>query len=61
MKRLYSGAIQIVQVGFYSGYRLEQEGCAEIGFTSQYRFEPPSYSSSSTYFGKSLTAEGHLA
>ena len=32
VQRLYSGAIQIIQLAFYTGYLLSPEGCESIGF-----------------------------
>jgi hypothetical protein len=60
MRRLYSGAIQITQVGYYSGYRCRPEGCTEIGFRSQFGYEPACYAEGSDFFGQSLTDDGNL-
>ncbi len=61
VQRLYSGAIQIVQLAFYTGYTLQPEACEQIGFTAVYDGRDPSYPESNQFFGSALTANGNLS
>jgi hypothetical protein len=60
IRRLYSGAIQITQLGYYTGYRCDPEGCPEIAFRSHFGFDSACYAGGSDFFGQSLTNDGNL-
>ena len=61
IRRLYSGAIQILQLGFYTGYMRQPEGCDDIGFASVYDYRPTSHPESELFFGRELTNGGNLS
>lgn len=60
-RKLYSGAIQILQLTYYSGYNLEPEQCRRIGFKARYEYSPRSHESMEHYFANTMTYDGNLS
>ncbi len=60
-RKLYGGAIFLMQVSFYGGIYDDARGCPLIGFPGRYQGDPVSYDDGGRFLPWSLTASGNYA
>jgi hypothetical protein len=60
-RRLYRGAVFLVQLACYSGIYDDRAGCALIGFPGAYGGAPPTYPDCGRFFARSASPDGNPA